>query len=870
MELLLVEIRLNGQLLADFEDALQAPDGRLWLPLGPLVRAAEGEFQRLDEGRYQIALGSAASDVEIDVLESQLKIDGNLQEWPKDGILLDNGRLFLDQSYLKSLFSLTAALSEGGLRVDVDSVRPLPADLRRLRERRWERFGRGTVATEHPHREIHRPYSLLSAPSGDLRVASRISRVDSQLRSTASGNIEVEAGYLSNRVFFNGDERNGLSSLRWTGGRTSPEGDAFGIAGLYRLEAGDVSPFPLPLVGAGGSGRGVVFSTAPMERVELFDVIRIEGDALPRWDAELYRGQELIDFQVIGDDGRYDFDDVPLGFGANLFRVVLYGPQGQVQEREIRRAIPGGQLRPGELHLRGGLVQSGRQMVSLDQREHLSGEALTLRADYGVTPQLTGSLLLGSDREPWSRLGRQQPGASIAPESEESLTRQHTGIGLRPTLGNVRSEWVVLQQDGGSTALQADAGFALAGTSFSTGYRRYDSDFVSRQRVAGGRLFDDHLRLRVGRGLGQLGGVRLGSVTLEYDRYSFSGSEQREAYRPRWRHRVGTVSLSHAIDHVRGQGEPSTRYRLLGSHRHSRLTSRAQLQATGRQPGDLTVNTVSGSLDYRLDDGRTVGGSGSYSVDGGNYSVGARFSQQLGVGQLGVSASSNDSGQWSAGLSLTLGLGMDRPPALSLMPPSHAGAGAVALDVFEDRDADDRFDPAQDQPMEGVGFLVDNRPHPAVTDGEGRVVLRPLPTHRPVRIALDPSSMDDPFLTTVSPRLQLQPRPGFTHELTMPLVDSAQASGTLVRNGRPVPGVVLTARRRDGLAEETTRSLSDGFFAFDTLSPGVWVFEVAPAELPEGWHSNTVEYELAPGSFRDGLTIRLTPPSADEADTNAP
>ena len=868
--LLLVEIRLNGHRLPDFEDVLQAPDGRLWLPLEPLVRAAEGEFLDMDAGRYRIALGAMAEDVRIDLLAGQLRVNGSARAWPGDGMLLENRQLYLDRAQLDALFALSADLSDDGLRLEVNSARPLPADLRRLRERRWRRFDQSPVTTERRYREVSSPYRAWGTPRGDLRFSTSSSQRDTRLRSTASGTVEVEAGYLSNRIFFSGDERDGLRALRWTGGRTSPEGEAFGIPGLYRLEAGDVSPLRLPLAGGGGSGRGLTFSTAPLARPELFDVIRIEGDALPGWDAELYRGSELIDVQRIGDDGRYDFDDVPLGFGANNFRVVLYGPQGQVQEREIRRAVPGGQLLPGELHLRGSLVQTDRPMVNVNGRRRQPGEQFHLRADYGLLPRLTGSLLVGVDREPWSRLGHRQPGAPAATDRDHGLRRRHAGIALRPALGTLRSEWVVLQQDSGGTAAQVDAGFALAGTSVSAGYSHYDSAFVSRQREVAGRLFDDRLRLRLGRSLGHLGPVRLGSLAVEYDRYTLGDGGVREEYRPRWRHRVAAVSLSHEVDQIRDRGQTTTRYRLLGSHRQGPVTSRAQLQAAGRHPSDLDISTVSGAMDYRLDEARTLGASASYNVAGGGYSLGARFSRQFGAGQLGVSASSNDRGEWAAGLTLGIGLGMERPPALSLMPPGHSGAGAVALEVFEDLDADGRFDPDRDRPMEGVGFLVNDRPHPAVTDARGRVVLRPLATDSPVRIALDPNAMDDPFLTTVSPRLRLQPRPGFTHALRMPLVDSAQASGTVERNGRPVPGVVVNARRSDGLASETTRSLSDGHFAFDTLSPGDWVFQVASEALPEGWQSSARERTLKPGESSSTLILEVTPPAVDEEPSHGP
>ncbi|WP_155985610.1 collagen binding domain-containing protein [Thioalkalivibrio sp. AKL12] len=864
-----MEIRLNGRRLPDFEDLLQTPDGDLWLPLEPLVRAAEGEFLEIDQGDYRVALGVVAEDVRIDITAEQLQINSRAREWPQVGLRVENEQLFLDETQLDALFGLTATLTDDGLRVNVDSARPLPVDLRRMRERRWQRFEQGSAETTQRYREVSAPYALWGTPRGELRLSAAGSRSHSRIETRASGRLEVEAAYISNRVFFNLDDRDGLQTLRWTGGRTSPEGRAFGIDGLYRMEFGDVSSFSLPLVGRGGSGRGVSFSTAPLSRPDLFDVIRIEGDALPGWDAELYRGTELIDFQSIDADGRYDFDEVPLGYGGNTFRVMLYGPQGQVQESTIRRAIPSGQLLPGEWHMRGSMVQTNRPMVDLSNHRRDSGEQLNLRADFGLSARLTASALLGVDREPWSRHGRQQPGAPGMLDDAETpyLTRSHVGIAIRPTLGHTRSEWVVMHQDGGGTALQADAAWSLWDTSFSVGYHQYGAGFVTSKRAVGGRLFDSRLRVRSSRRIGDLGALNLGSLGVEYDRYNLSDGSHREEFGIRWRHRVAAVQAAHEVDHIRVRGQASTRYRFLGSYRNGPFSARGQLQAAGQGSSSLSVGSVSGVLDYRRDEHRNLGASASYNLSSGGWSVGARFSQRLAVGDLGLSTSVNDAGEWSAGLNLTVGFGQESPNRLSLMPPGHVGGGAAAIQVFEPNRTDLENGSDRDQPVPGVGFRVDGRPHTAVTDPDGLAVIRSLPIDRPVRIELDRDTLDDPFLTTESPRVRFQARPGYSFDLTMPLLDSAFVSG-FVQQGeyrRPLAGVTVVARRKDGLAEASTRALGDGYFAFETLSPGEWTVKLDSGELPEGWSGSSHLLTLEAGQDVPDVILRAIPPALPQS-----
>jgi hypothetical protein len=294
---------------------------------------------------------------------------------------------------------LRTKLSPNQLSVSVDSERPLPADLRRLRERRWARYDQPEFRIDPSYVFIEEPYSLWGSPRGILSLSTRYSPNQDRINPRYAASIDVEAARISNRLFVSGDAESGLQSVRWTGSRSSPEGNVFGIAPLQSVEFGDVSTFRLPLQTSGGSGRGFNFSTAPTDRPDLFDITTLSGDALPGWDAELYRGNELIDFIRIDDEGRFEFSDIPLGFGNNDLRVVLYGPQGQQEERSFRNRVSAGQLAPDEFHLRGSVVELGTRMVPLNRDNEAAGYVLNVRGDYGVSTDLTAEIGRASCRE---------------------------------------------------------------------------------------------------------------------------------------------------------------------------------------------------------------------------------------------------------------------------------------------------------------------------------------------------------------------------------------------------------------------------------------------------------------------------------------
>ena len=837
--LMLVEVRLNGRVFDEFQDLLYAGPQRQWLALAPIAEAAEADFIEHDDQSISVDFGTGTPTAQLDPAEKELTVEGERVGWPLGHVIRREGQVFLSSSLLYSLFGLDIELTDDQQSVGVNSARPLPADLRRMRERRWERYDKRGNETESGFTRLMTPYSLWGTPRGDLDVSSRGQDSPGGVRTSYSGALNVEAGFISNEVFFSGNDSGGLNRVRWVGGRESPTRDAFGVEGLSRLQVGDVSSLSVPLQGGAAIGRGVEFSTAPLNRAEQFDETRIAGDAIPGWDAELYRGGELIDFQRIQPDGRFRFEAVPLEFGNNDFRVVLYGPQGQVREERFPRSIAGGQVPPGEFQMRGSFVEPQRRTIPVESTNSADGHRLALRGDYGLTSQLTASLFTSVD-------------------DAEDPHREMTGFALRPSLGPVVSEFAMARQMDDGFAMQGNLSTTLAGVSFYTRYKHYSDDFKSPDRERFGSLIEDSVRFRISRGLGGFG-----SGSLQYERLVFESAEERETIEPRFRHRVGPLNVSHELRLNRQGSARQSHYRLIGSLRRRDITSRFQLRANGERVGDLGMTALSASVDWYAREDHRIGARLGHSYASHRTDVGLRYSWDFGPGRAGVSWDVDDDGGWAAGVNLTIGLGVEPNRGLRMMPPAETDSGAVSVRVFRDQNANGQYDEGEEDAQGDVAVLVDGRKHPARTDASGQVVVRSLSTRRPVQIELDPSSMRDPFLVPDQPRLEVQPRPGQTQSLAFDLRDSATLSGTLRHPGSGSGGIVIVAERQDAEGTQTTESFNDGYYAFDQLAPGRWVLRVSEDELPDGWGNDSVEVTLEEGEVSEGhdLSIEAQPGS---------
>ena len=360
-----VELRVNGALVPDFQEVLIGGEGQIWLPIAAIADFGEGRFLH-QENEISIRLANGAEEIIIDTRARIIKM-GDLAEAYGDAVSIIDDQVFVDQALLNRFFKLIISGRPNEGYISVSSERPLNRDLRVMRENARTKIGNQySQVNGHDALPVKFDYALFSGLQADIILANSYDFASKQAHTSYNTNASSELAFLTNHIFLNGDER-GLKSGRWIAGRTDPGGDMFGVGGLYSVMAGDVQGQAAPMVGSLGRGVGMRVEAAPVTLTDSFNKTSIDGNARPGWTAELYVAGQLRDYQRIGDDGRFLFRDVNIVYGSNAIKVILYGPNGLVEERDFSQSVSAGLLPPGKVYGWGTVLQPSKTLLGVDR-----------------------------------------------------------------------------------------------------------------------------------------------------------------------------------------------------------------------------------------------------------------------------------------------------------------------------------------------------------------------------------------------------------------------------------------------------------------------------------------------------------------------
>ncbi len=243
--------------------------------------------------------------------------------------------------------------------------------------------------------QVRVPYRMWRAPALDFVVSAGVTyraadgvRVDRQSSVYAAGEI----AHLSYDAQISTTQKGWPSNIRVRAYRSDPDAGLLGPLKATHVGFGDVEGFDSRLSGSAVSGRGAVVTNRPLAARAAFDRTRFEGDLPSGWEAEIYRNGELLGFAKTNASQRYVFEDVQLLYGANRIRIVLYGPQGQIREREESIDVGQDNVPAGTTWYWAGLNQPNRDILALnrrsDQDEQPQAQA-TVSVEHGIDSRLS-------------------------------------------------------------------------------------------------------------------------------------------------------------------------------------------------------------------------------------------------------------------------------------------------------------------------------------------------------------------------------------------------------------------------------------------------------------------------------------------------
>ncbi len=838
--LLVLEVELDGMTLSDSFSAYQ-DGGQTLLPLGELARLLTLAIE------VQPARGAAAGTLPgdkafaLDLAQAQVSVNGRETGFEPRlaGVVGDD--IYVSKRLLSRWLPLDLELDLAALRLKVVPHEKLPLQARLERERLAARLA-GMQAPDRPNY----PYTpsspaLIGVPSIDQSFGAdaRFGRDSHQYKAAYTAYATGDLLGMEGSAYVLKTRDKATPDLRVSLARHDPDAELLGPLHARSVTLGNLAlPSVRNVMQGSATGNGVAVSNRPLDKPSSFDRHSLRGDLPPGWDVTLYYNDQLLAYQSARADGQYAFDDLPLSFGNNEFRLVFHGPLGQLRVERQTFMLDQASLKPGESYYTlASQVANDGSVRSVAQ------------ADVGITQRLTGQL-------GWVRRPRLIDGRSDGP-------LDYGQLGLLAYLDTMILSSQLVGMRGGGLLGELGLKTRLGAMSLDLLHTQRQGRFVNDQfsDVSGGVRQRDELRLQ--------GGWRvLGLPRLALDFDAVRNALDVGPHNLQLGLRASTVfwgtALSNSLRWQRTGDYTSTDGALQLSRRMADIGLSAQFNYR-LQPG-AGLQGVAISADRSLGDGYQLTAGLLHSMDSHLTLASAGFAKSLGSFGLALSASYSSQRELALGLQLFVALDRDpRSGRWTVDGQPLAGTGAVSARAFVDRNMNGIRDPGEEL-IPNAGFVLNGGGrHPRLTDSDGTALLSRLQPGRYADIALDPTTLEDPQWKPLTPGVRVLPRPGRVEPLEFPVILTSEVEGTvwLVQAGgkkRGIGDARLELVDTDGQVIATTTSSADGYYLFHQVAPASLRLRIAPEQAAKLKLQGALERAIdvpASGDFLSGQDLEL-------------
>ncbi|MCH8499858.1 MAG: SPOR domain-containing protein [Marinobacter sp.] len=778
--------------LIELVEALQFPitvDAQAGLAGGWFIRE-EREFS-LDMNRLELISGAQTLPVD-----------------PQRAVIFEND-IFVESELLEQWLPLSLTVTIRELFLNIEPTETIPL------QERLARQGRGPLQISYISRDISNPlmedpYRFIGHRATDVRLGYFSNRRSPDSDVNRSYNYALlsrgDLGWMTSTLSLTGNDNEDISAARITLERSRFDGPL----GLNHVEVGDVR--------SGGGNRGILIRGGGFDGQQdgqfADNTIPIRGNVLPGWEVELYRNGVLIDFQVVGDDSRYDFPEVPLVFGENNFELVFYGPFGEERRERRSHYVGEGMFGLGSFSYELSATQADETVIRLgdDLRGEDAGSMVyTARASMGIARRLTLSGGVNSFERAGERRENYDAGLSLSlPAAQLSSSYQ----------------WLADSQDALRTSLRSRVGHL----GFGLAYTQFFKDGLDEEKIPDNRpLWNASLNLNnsyrvpfnfslqrsqqefTNTDIANLGLTTRPARGATYSiATGFVRQDNREIGGQLLHEATGTIGLATQI-------APWTFRANAGLLLHPEVKLN-ELAAGSRLRIDSSM-AITFDIRHTLSNRLTV------------YSAGYNWLLDKLMISPRVQYDSNE--RWVGSVSVSSSFGT-RPatwnPYIDRL--SQTNSGGLLARVFIDNNNSGQFD-AGDTPLEDVRIRAPQAFRAADTDASGRAYLPRMAAYRATDILLDESTLPDVELAPAFAPAAMMPRPGHWATIDLPVIRTLEIEGRVtLESGSAIPApanrVLVELMDQNGEIYARQRTAFDGAYLFRQVPPGLYQVRIAP------------------------------------------
>ena len=812
-EELLLDVYLPGRLQLDGVIAGQVRNNDILLSLKDLVAILD----------FPITINSETNTAQgwfirenrsfaLDLSSKSAVVSGESFSVPDD-TYSENGDIFVTLDSIEQWFGLETKVDVSALQLFMSPSTILPIQERIARAKKNARSS-GQAEAELPL--LPQPKQLIDVPFVDVATNSRYDRRGESGRSTTSHNVNIRTagdfayGTLTTQTQIN-DEDN-INNIRLNYKQESLEPELLGPLKAKRFEVGDLLQTRLPIDSNISQELGVRVTNADPLRSLNSPTTAITGTVFPGWDVELYRGNQFLGFQRVGDDGFYSFDNVILFSNENIFRVVLYGPQGEVREEEISIPVDINLLAEGGGVYDVSLTFNGEQTYNKNSFEDEDEGTPTLMALYEkpLGGGTVGSVAFRSDEQNGERnyvgyggistlFGETLINANAAIDDEADLAAElvaRRNIGTHDIISTTE-----FFTDGYDTIQGGDDTIGLFNTRFN----------------ANGQLpFGPGRKPRY-------------STSLDYQRNTDGDSRTTGTlgFNTTYKNFAFSDDLTYTTQNTGADDTLDNTTAITGTFGSSRVRLRSDYEV---KP-DSRLRRVALNYNYDFSNKLDLDVDLERTLDPSVTEAAAQLNWQAGWARISPSVRYNTENDFFAGLNTNFGLLRDpQINDIRSFDRSVTSNGGISVLVFLDQNGDGVMN-ENEKPLEDISVRALQNGGHELTNENGIAFFKQVRELRRTDVIIEDDSLEDPFWISGFDGVSVLPREGYVVELQYPIHISSELDGTLYARGpfekpRPVRNVPIHLYNGDGEIEDTAMTDVGGFYLFTRVPPGRYLLVV--------------------------------------------
>lgn len=813
-EALLFEVYLPGRLRLDNIIIGRVRDQKTTLPLRDF-------FTILDlpvtvDAQTQTAKGWYIREnkiFELDLKNKTVRTDHGLFS-VSDSVFVEEGDIFVPDDELAQWLDFEIEVLVSSLQMVIRPSQPLPLQERLEREKKLAFQRKGDRDPKLPIRQ--EPKQLIDVPFVNVATNSRYNKAGnadrSEVRHTAniSSAGDFAYGTLSTQTQINNEDY--INNIFVNYKQESLEPDLLGPLKAKRFELGDVIQTRLPIDTQVRRELGARVTNVDPLRSFTNPSTAITGTVFPGWDVELYRGNQFLGYQRVGQDGFYAFDDVILYGTENVFRVVFYGPQGEMREEEISIPVDINRIAEGggvyDVSLTFDSKQTYRKTDPNDEDEG-SPTVLALY-EKPLAPGTVGSFGLRSAEQNGERNNVAYSGVSTL--WGETLVNANLAVDDEADFATE----LVARRNIGSHDLFATARY------FSDNYDTVNGGddtvgFFNARLSANGGLpvaLGRNPRYTVSTGYNL---TNEGDTTTD-TMLGFNTAYKNFTFNDQMEYTTTNTGVENRLNNVNTISGVFGRNRL-------RVLSDYQIKP------DSKLSRVVGNYKHNFDKDLDMEVELEHLVDPSITEASTQLNWQAGWARLSPSIRYNTENDFFAGLNTNFGLARDpQDSGFKMFDRNITGNGAMSVFVFLDTNGDGQFNDGE-SPLKDVSVRALQNGGREQTDENGLAFFSRVQELKRTDIIVEEESLKDPFWVSGFEGVSVIPREGYVTELQFPIHIAGEMDGILYarkHSGQTVPlkNIPVHLYNGEGEIEQTAITDIGGFYLFSRVPPGRYLLVV--------------------------------------------